>query len=465
MTSFSSVMDSVSRQIKSFKQTPLEKKVSEATSNDNWGTANSTLIELARETHEFNNFSTIMKGIWDALGDKKEKWRRIYKGLVLLEYCLKYGSERACSEARSEVYKIRPLVDFKHMEEGRDKGAGIREKAKQLVELLGDHEALKQERLKATESKEKYSGISSGGATATPTGYVNSAPTSYSSDKKVTSISSENTTSKLDEYREKERKRKEELAKPAPSPVVQQPVMSSSGKVVINQSGLGGNSKKLVAHSSSSGSSSSSEDTRPVKTTDNLIDFDAPVVVPVVKPAVCSPGYPAPNVRPQSGQPAYGQSAGTGSNPYGQSNSLGNPYGNQPTTNPYGTQQTTNPYGQSPNVANPYGTQQTTNPYGSQPATNPYGQSPMMGQSTMMSQPTYQTGSSPYAQPSMNSNPYGQPAVGTNPYGQQTMGTNPYGQPAKPNPYGQPTMGTYPAPQVAHTPQTASNPFAAFNGL
>ena len=157
MKQFSSMLDSVTTKVKSFNQTPLEKKVSEATSNENWGVANSALIELARETNDFNNFAVIMKGIWEGLADKKEKWRRIYKALVLLEYCLKYGSERVCNEARSEVYKIRPLQDFKHMEEGRDKGMGIRDKAKAVADLLGDAEQLKAERAKATETRRNLS--------------------------------------------------------------------------------------------------------------------------------------------------------------------------------------------------------------------------------------------------------------------------------------------------------------------
>jgi epsin len=368
MTSaFSSIMDSVTRQIKSFKQTPLEKKVSDATSNDNWGVANSTLIELARETQDFNNFSVIMKGIWEGIGDRKEKWRRIYKSLTLLEYCLKYGSERACNEARSEVYKLRPLGDFKHMEEGRDKGSGIREKSKYLVDLLTNHELLKAERVKSTESKEKYSGISSGGAQATPTGYVSSSVVSNSyatrsPERAAPALSPDNTTSKLDEYRARERKKKEEASAPRPSG----PVLSNSGKVVVNQSGFTkkaapGNSG-IQSRRDSSSSSSSSDDSPAIKTTNDLIDFDAPVVIAQPKPAICSPGYTAPVHRIPSAQPQetapygqaapapapsnlYGQAALAPSNPYAQPAMQTNPY-SQP-YNPYAPMMTnqTNPYG------------------------------------------------------------------------------------------------------------------------
>ncbi|KAF4699346.1 hypothetical protein FOZ63_009715, partial [Perkinsus olseni] len=107
-------------------ETPLEKNLREATSNENWGVANSVLIDIARCTHDFNDYYLIMSTVWSAIGDKKEKWRRIFKGLNLLDYLLKFGSERVVDETRDGIHRIRALQDFQYTEEGRDKGAGIR---------------------------------------------------------------------------------------------------------------------------------------------------------------------------------------------------------------------------------------------------------------------------------------------------------------------------------------------------
>jgi hypothetical protein len=306
-STFSNVFDQVSRKIKALNQTPLEKEVSDATSNDNWGVANSTLIQLARQTNDFNNYTVIMKEVWEGLSEKKEKWRRIYKSLVLLEYCVKYGAERVCNEARSESYKLRPLFDFKHMEEGREKGPGIREKSKYISDLLSDAESLKRERSKALDGKDKYVGIASnggGGQTViTSSGYSagNSTFSSSGSRAVMPSISNENNTNKLDEYREKDRQKKSAQSSQRSS-VINEPVISSSGKVVIKPLPVNNNSSRKVSSSASS-SSSSSEDSSPEKqrknvpTTSNLIDFDSPVarapqVVPQVAPAPQVPSNP-----------------------------------------------------------------------------------------------------------------------------------------------------------------------------
>ena len=42
------------------------------------------------------------------------------------------------------------------MEEGKDQGVNVREKAKQLVALLKDAEKLKNERIKALKAKERF---------------------------------------------------------------------------------------------------------------------------------------------------------------------------------------------------------------------------------------------------------------------------------------------------------------------
>jgi hypothetical protein len=59
----------------------------------------------------------------------------IVQGLVLLEYLVKFGAERVVDETRDHLFRIRTLTDFTYHGEGPDKGAGIREKSKLLVEL------------------------------------------------------------------------------------------------------------------------------------------------------------------------------------------------------------------------------------------------------------------------------------------------------------------------------------------
>lgn len=85
------------------------------------------------------------------------------QGLQLLDALLKYGSERVVDDARDHVFRVRTLTDFTHYDGGKDVALVIREKAKQLVELLQDTNKLRDERKKARELAGKYVGITSAG--------------------------------------------------------------------------------------------------------------------------------------------------------------------------------------------------------------------------------------------------------------------------------------------------------------
>ena len=74
----------------------------------------------------------IMREVWESLNHAGKNWRQIFKGLTLLDVLLKHGSERVVDDARDHLFRIRTLTDFTHHEDGSDKGAGVREKAKQV---------------------------------------------------------------------------------------------------------------------------------------------------------------------------------------------------------------------------------------------------------------------------------------------------------------------------------------------
>ncbi len=77
---------------------------------------------------------------------------------------IKNGSERVIEMSRDRTHKIRSLEDFSCFEGNVDKGSGVREKAKQILELLGSNEMLRSEREKARQLKNKFIGISNGGS-------------------------------------------------------------------------------------------------------------------------------------------------------------------------------------------------------------------------------------------------------------------------------------------------------------
>ncbi|OEH80416.1 putative EPN3 protein [Cyclospora cayetanensis] len=148
------------------KETPLEKNLREALSDKNWGCATSILSEIARASYSYSDCVSISKTMWDAIGEPPKRWRRIFKGLTMLEYMLKNGTEKFAEEARDRSYLLRTLQSFSWSEEGRDKGAGIREKAGICTTLVFDAAELKAAREEAAKNRDKYIGISSASSMA-----------------------------------------------------------------------------------------------------------------------------------------------------------------------------------------------------------------------------------------------------------------------------------------------------------
>lgn len=102
------------------------------------------------------------------------------KTLTLIEFLIKNGSERVIEATRDRLHKIRSLQDFNYYEGTVDKGSGVREKAKQIVELLGNNEYIRAEREKARVLKNKFVGISNDGRSAGIGGGSSYGGSSYS---------------------------------------------------------------------------------------------------------------------------------------------------------------------------------------------------------------------------------------------------------------------------------------------
>ncbi len=114
---------------------------------------------------------------------------------MLLDALIKNGADRVVDEAKARIYSVKTLCDFSFTEEGNERGAGskclnyicftsemgfrlfilfnwlkksspVREKAKNIVELLGDSEQIKEERERARLLREKIGNtVSSSGST------------------------------------------------------------------------------------------------------------------------------------------------------------------------------------------------------------------------------------------------------------------------------------------------------------
>ncbi|KAH7928430.1 ENTH-domain-containing protein [Leucogyrophana mollusca] len=138
----------------------MEAKVREATNDEPWGASSTLMQEIAQGTFNFQYFNEIMPCIYARFMEKEARqWRQIYKALQLLEYLVKHGSERVVDDARSHVSTLKMLRNFHYIDDkGKDEGLNVRNRARELVEMLSDVEAIRNERRKAKANRHKYTG-------------------------------------------------------------------------------------------------------------------------------------------------------------------------------------------------------------------------------------------------------------------------------------------------------------------
>ncbi|KAL9539089.1 hypothetical protein MBANPS3_010471 [Mucor bainieri] len=146
--------------------TEMEAKVHEATNNEPWGASSTLMQEIAQGTYNYQYFNEIMPTVYRRFTEKESKqWRQIYKALVLLEYLIKNGSERVVDDARSHVSMIKVMRNFYYIDDkGKDEGLNVRNRAKEIVELLSNTDKIRSERKLAKKNRNKYTGVGSDSA-------------------------------------------------------------------------------------------------------------------------------------------------------------------------------------------------------------------------------------------------------------------------------------------------------------
>ncbi|OMJ83439.1 hypothetical protein SteCoe_15607 [Stentor coeruleus] len=173
-------MDSLMKAVSGLKdrivKSPLERSVLEACSDENWGSANTLLHDIAEKTFNQEERQTIMKTLWELLKSPPKEWRRLYKVLNLIEILMKFGSAPCLHEIQDEAFKIRMLQDFSYREGSEEKGIGVRDKAKYICSMLNDRNYYEEEKEKAKKTRSKFSGMTSN------TGYTGKSDSSWRND-------------------------------------------------------------------------------------------------------------------------------------------------------------------------------------------------------------------------------------------------------------------------------------------
>ncbi|XP_064465800.1 clathrin interactor 1-like [Ornithodoros turicata] len=142
--------------------TEMEAKVREATNDQAWGPPGQLMQEIAQATFSYDNFPEVMGMLWKRiLQDNKRNYRRPYKGLLLLDYLVRNGSERVVTSSREHIYDLRSLENYTCIDElGKDQGLNVRQKVRDLIDFIQDDDRLREERKKAKKAKDKYIGLS-----------------------------------------------------------------------------------------------------------------------------------------------------------------------------------------------------------------------------------------------------------------------------------------------------------------
>ena len=85
------------------------------------------------------------------------------QSLQLLEFLIKNGSERVIDDARSHLSLLKMLRQFQFYDQnGKDQGINVRNRAKELADLLSDVDKIRGERKKAKSNRNKFGGVEGG---------------------------------------------------------------------------------------------------------------------------------------------------------------------------------------------------------------------------------------------------------------------------------------------------------------
>ncbi|GAM85194.1 hypothetical protein ANO11243_031980 [Dothideomycetidae sp. 11243] len=120
--------------------------------------------QYSTDTSRSQLLNEIMPMIYKRFTEKSaEEWRQIYKALQLMEFLVKHGSERVIDDARSHLSLLKMLRQFHYIDpNGKDQGINVRNRSKELTDLLSDVERIRSERKKAKTTRGKYGGVEGG---------------------------------------------------------------------------------------------------------------------------------------------------------------------------------------------------------------------------------------------------------------------------------------------------------------
>ena len=103
-------------------QADLEKKLVEATPNE-MGMANISLLnEISSRTDDSEGCKIIVKYCMKMLTLKPKFWKKILRGLQLIEHVVKTGSQNFVDQIKDERDRLRDLYNFSYEANDKERG-------------------------------------------------------------------------------------------------------------------------------------------------------------------------------------------------------------------------------------------------------------------------------------------------------------------------------------------------------
>jgi hypothetical protein len=103
-------------------QVDLLAKLAEATTNDSSFASISLLNEISSRTDNREDCDLVLRHCAKILTLKPKLWKKIQKGLSLIEHIIKTGSQDFIDKMKDEREKLKNLEDFSYEEDGIDRG-------------------------------------------------------------------------------------------------------------------------------------------------------------------------------------------------------------------------------------------------------------------------------------------------------------------------------------------------------
>lgn len=135
---------------------------------------------IAEKSFNEYNMKSIAGFLDKAFKIDYKEWRKLRNLLKIIDYLLKFGSNEFVVLAKQHSSNIRSLQNYSFSEAGADRGAGIRESALAILQLLNNSRELDYIREESKRHRDRFTGISSNPSDNPTSGYSSYSNSSYS---------------------------------------------------------------------------------------------------------------------------------------------------------------------------------------------------------------------------------------------------------------------------------------------